>query len=136
MKVLVKNSIQLNRILIKLIKSPSFITITLFGNAIIIGFSLAFYFVEAHQNNSVNSFLDALWWGFATATTVGYGDITPTSSFGKIIGIALMLIGTALFAIYTGLFAEAFLADESFRLKSPSSKVIAHPPEKNSPTAR
>ena len=117
MKTLFKSGIQLNKILIGLVKSRSFVTITLFGNIIIIGFSGIFYWIEAPQNESINNLLDALWWGFATATTVGYGDIIPTSALGKIIGIALMLIGTALFAIYTGLFAQAFLEDEFFRAR-------------------
>lgn len=95
-----------------LVTRPFFIMITFLGNVIIVSFSLAFYFVETPNNESLNSFLDALWWGFATATTVGYGDITPTTVLGKIIGIALMLIGTALFAIYTGLFAREMIQEE------------------------
>ena len=116
MKHFLKNSFQLNKILFKIITSPFFITITLLGNLVIISFSYLFYFIESPQNDSVNNFLDALWWGFATATTVGYGDIIPITSNGKIVGITLMLIGTALFAIYTGLFAKVILENEIFKL--------------------
>ena len=118
MKIFFKTSYQLHKTLIKLVFSNPFIIITLIGNIIIIGFSFIFYLLESSINNSINSFLDALWWGFATATTVGYGDIIPVTAAGKIVGIALMLIGTALFAIYTGLFAQAILEDELFRFKS------------------
>ncbi len=54
--------------------------------------------------------MDALWWGFATATTTGYGDITPVTLAGKFLGILLMLTGMAIFAMFTALFAETILA--------------------------
>lgn len=91
----------------RLIGNKFFIMITISGNIIITGFSLIIYLLEKETNESINSFLDALWWGFATATTVGYGDIIPETSTGKIAGILLMLIGTTLFTMYTGLVAEA-----------------------------
>jgi voltage-gated potassium channel len=50
-----------------------------------------------------------LWWSFSTATNTGYGDIIPMTFAGKILGILLMLMGMALFAMYTGLFAEVIL---------------------------
>ena len=115
MKLFIKNSLHLNKILFEIITTPFFITITLLGNLVIISFSCLFYFIESPQNNSVNHFLDAVWWGFATSTTVGYGDIIPLTSIGKIVGIILMLIGTALFAIYTGLFAKVILESKIFQ---------------------
>ena len=101
----------------RLLTDYSFITITFLGNIVIVSFSMAFYFIEGPYNAAVGSFLDALWWGFATATTVGYGDIVPITVPGKVIGIGLMLIGTALFAIYMGIFSQAILEDDSFKKK-------------------
>jgi voltage-gated potassium channel len=72
------------------------------------------YFIEADINPSINSFLDALWWSYATTTTIGYGDIVPITPLGKIIGIFLMLIGVAIFSIYTALFARAILDDDVY----------------------
>ena len=94
-----------------LIKSPVFILLTFLGNSLIGLFSFIFYWVEAGINPKLHSFIDALWWGFATATTTGYGDITPVTIKGKILGILLMLTGTALFAMFTALFAETILAN-------------------------
>ena len=74
--------------------------------------------MEFGQNDAIQSLLDALWWGFATATTVGYGDIIPVTPLGKVLGIVLMLMGTALFAIYTGLFAQTILEDDFLRFSS------------------
>ena len=65
--------------------------------------------IESNGNSKLHSFIDALWWGFSTATTTGYGDITPVTTQGKILGILLMLTGMALFAMFTALFAETIL---------------------------
>lgn len=92
-----------------LITSPVFILLTILGNSLIGLFSLVFYLLESSTNHKIHSFIDALWWGFATATTTGYGDITPVTFQGKILGIFLMLTGMALFAMFTALFAEAIL---------------------------
>jgi voltage-gated potassium channel len=92
-----------------LMKSPFFILLTILGNTLIGLFSLVFYFFEVNANPNLHSFLDALWWGFSTATTSGHGDITPLTSHGKILGILLMLTGMALFAMFTALFAETIL---------------------------
>ncbi len=92
-----------------LVRSPVFLLLTIMGNLLISLFSLIFYLLEKNENPGLHSFLDALWWGFSTATTTGYGDIIPHTHAGKILGILLMLSGTALFAMFTALFAETIL---------------------------
>lgn len=100
-----------------LIKSPIFLFLTFLGNSIIGIFSFIFYQVESGANTKVITFVDALWWGFATATTTGYGDITPATTFGKFLGMLLMLTGMAFFAMFTALFAETFLASSGIKKK-------------------
>ena len=92
-----------------LVKSPVFITLTIAGNGLIGLSGTLFYYLEKGTNPKMVHYIDAIWWSFATATTTGYGDITPITTIGKILGILLMLMGTALFAMYTGLFAEVIL---------------------------
>ncbi|MGB0455113.1 MAG: potassium channel family protein [Bacteriovoracaceae bacterium] len=111
------SGIHFGRVILSLLFSHSFLAITLVGNMLIVAFAGLFYFLEAPVNAGVNSFLDSLWWSFATATTVGYGDIIPVSDNGKILGILLMVMGTALFATYTALFAQAIIEDEMLRLR-------------------
>ena len=89
--------------------SPHFIILSSFGNLVVFIFAGLFYQLELDANPVVNAPIDALWWAFATITTVGYGDITPITFAGRILGIFLMLIGTAIFASYIALFAEAFM---------------------------
>ncbi len=53
---------------------------------------------------------DALWWAFVTITTVGYGDRYPTTTGGRLIGVALMVCGVGIFSVFTGFIANSFLA--------------------------
>lgn len=100
-----------------LIGSPFFILLTIFGNTLIGIASISFYHLEVGKNPKVVFYIDAIWWGFSTATTTGYGDITPVTTTGKLLGIALMLLGLALFAVYTALLAETILASRNLFVK-------------------
>jgi voltage-gated potassium channel len=99
----------------KVLTSPGFFILTLLGNGLITLCAWIFYHIEKGINPNVNGFIDGLWWAFATATTTGYGDITPKTDEGKILSVLLMLAGLALFAMYTALFAETIV---SFKTKS------------------
>lgn len=104
--------------LLTLMRNPFFLLLTFLGNSLIVLSSALFYFIERGVNEKVMRFIDALWWGFATATTTGYGDITPVTDLGKLIGILLMLIGTAIFAMFTALFADIILTSKSWHTKN------------------
>ncbi|HEY0750581.1 MAG TPA: ion transporter, partial [Chitinophagaceae bacterium] len=52
---------------------------------------------------------DALWWSFVTVTTVGYGDLYPVTTAGRIIAAALMTVGVALFGTFTAYVASWFV---------------------------
>ncbi len=102
------------KLIIRLITSVPFITLSLFGNGVVFLFAGILYYLEKGVNPKIIGFIDALWWSFSTTSTVGYGDIVPVTFFGKVIGILLMLIGVAIFAIYTALFARAILDDKHY----------------------
>jgi voltage-gated potassium channel len=52
----------------------------------------------------------AVWWAIQTVTTVGYGDVVPGSTAGKVIAGFMMLGGLALFAVVTGAITSAFVS--------------------------
>ncbi|MHC4459370.1 MAG: potassium channel family protein, partial [Planctomycetota bacterium] len=57
-------------------------------------------------------FSDALWWSIVTITTVGYGDISPATTGGRIIGIVLMIFGIGFLGILTATIASIFIEDK------------------------
>ena len=58
-------------------------------------------------------FEDALWWSAATITTVGYGDVVPVTTAGRVIGVVTMVVGISTFAIVTARIASFLMADDS-----------------------
>src|SRR5262245_10136023 len=48
----------------------------------------------------------ALWWAVQTVTTVGYGDVTPTTAFGRLLATGLMILGFASLSLLTGIVAS------------------------------
>ena len=55
--------------------------------------ALGMFTVERGQNQAVRTFGDALWWSVVTATTVGYRDLSPVTTEGRLIALVLMLTG-------------------------------------------
>ena len=66
------------------------------------------YATEAHHDN-INSFWDAVWYTVVTMTTVGYGDIVPTSVFGRIAGMFVMLAGISVISLLTATISSIFV---------------------------
>ena len=96
----------------RLLVKPQFIILSMIGNFVVVVFAALFYLCEHGSNPLVDEKMDAVWWAFTTITTVGFGDIVPATFYGRIIGIVLMLLGTAIFACYVALITDAFLAAE------------------------
>nr|WP_267244422.1 ion channel [Streptomyces sp. PR69] len=73
--------------------------------------ALAVLEVERHEPGaSIQSLGDALWWAFTTMTTVGYGDMAPTTGIGRVLAVGLMLSGIALLGVVTANIAAWFIA--------------------------
>jgi voltage-gated potassium channel len=51
-----------------------------------------------------------MWWAIQTVTTVGYGDVVPGSTAGKVIATFMMLGGLSLLAVVTGVITSGFVA--------------------------
>lgn len=69
--------------------------------------AVAFTLVEdVGENGRLHSFFDGLWWSSTTITTVGYGDVFPVTTAGRLIGVFTMLVGISAFAIVTAKVAE------------------------------
>lgn len=60
------------------------------------------YIVEGPSNGFVN-IPESMYWAIVTVSTVGYGDISPQTSFGKIISSLLMIVAYGIIAVPTGI---------------------------------
>lgn len=58
---------------------------------------------------AIDSPWDGIWWSWVTITTVGYGDLVPTSGVGRVFAALIILLGLGLFALLTGAFAAFFI---------------------------
>jgi voltage-gated potassium channel len=65
---------------------------------------------------NVETPLDGIWWAWVTITTVGYGDIVPGSTVGRLFGSALILLGIALFSMLTASFSAFFLSQQEDKI--------------------
>ncbi len=61
------------------------------------------YLIEAEYNEKFDSIPRSIYWAIVTLTTVGYGDISPSTSFGQFVAAFVMLLGYAVIAVPTGI---------------------------------
>lgn len=76
--------------------------------SILVTSCLMYYAEHALQPDKLGTIPDAMWWSIVTVTTVGYGDVTPLSAWGKVIGAFTALSGVFTVALLTGIVASAF----------------------------
>ncbi len=79
----------------------------IFFNLIICS-SVVYYVEHDAQPDKFSSIPQAMWWGVNAMMTVGYGDILPITTIGKILGGLTAILGVALFALPTGILASGF----------------------------
>ncbi len=70
--------------------------------------SIMYYVENPAQPDKFSSIPATLWWGISTLTTVGYGDIYPITTLGKILSAVVTIIGIGIFTIPTGILAAGF----------------------------
>ena len=84
--------------------------------ALMFSSSIMYFFENEAQPEKFSSIPMAMWWGMATLTTVGYGDIYPITPIGQLFGIITMVVGIGMFALPAGIIATGF-ANEMEQMK-------------------
>lgn len=84
---------------------------------LMLGSSLCMYSLEHEAQPEVfqNAF-SGIWWSVSTLLTVGYGDIYPVTTLGKLFGTIIAFLGVGMVAIPTGIISAGFV-DQYSRLK-------------------
>jgi voltage-gated potassium channel len=78
----------------------------------------AMYFVEnGAQPDRFPHIPAAMWWAVTTLTTVGYGDIYPVTTFGKLLASLIQIAGIAFFALPSGIVGASLLQQFERRRK-------------------
>ena len=77
--------------------------------SILLVVSTFIYFLESSVQPDVFGSIPAtMWWGIATLTTVGYGDVVPMTDLGKLLASFTMLVGIGMFALPAAILASAY----------------------------
>ena len=76
--------------------------------ALFLSSSLMYIAEHEVQPNNFSSIPETMWWGLITLTTVGYGDVSPVTPLGKIIGAFTAIMGICTVALLTGIVATSF----------------------------
>lgn len=86
------------------------LTVAAFAVTIVLVISscLMYYVENEAQPAAFSSIPATMWWGIATLTTVGYGDIYPITPLGRFLGAFIALSGVGLVALPAGILAAGF----------------------------
>jgi voltage-gated potassium channel len=87
--------------------------------------SLVYLAEHEAQPDAFGSIPAAMWWGMATLTTVGYGDVTPVTGLGKLLGGFVAILGIGMFALPAGILASSFSQQMKKRDFIVSWKLVA-----------
>ncbi len=90
---------------------------------LIIASSFMYIFENSAQPDKFPDIPSTMWWAVATLTTVGYGDVFPITSEGKIIASCVAILGIGLFALPTGILGAGFV-EEFQKVKTARKKHI------------
>jgi len=85
-------------------------TLYIFSVAFVLSSSLIYYAEHKVQPEAFRSIPDAMYWSIITLTTVGYGDVSPITVFGKSIAAITAIFGVVVVALLTGIVANSFNA--------------------------
>lgn len=85
-----------------------FLLIFIFSILVITYGTLAYYAEKGEAGTKFSSIPASFWWSLITMTTVGYGEVTPTTLYGKLVGCACALSGVLMMALPVSVVASNF----------------------------
>ncbi len=89
-------------------RAALFSVAAVFFVAFLLASTLAYVFERDAQPELFASVPRAMWWAIVTLTTTGYGDVVPSTVWGRLLAGWVMVSGIAIFALWAGIIANAF----------------------------
>ncbi len=90
-------------------KRFEFYTLAIFLAFVVFTSASAIYFFEAKvEGGQIDNFFDGIYWALVTISTVGYGDITPQTTEGRMITLVLIICGIGVISFTTSVIVTAF----------------------------
>lgn len=99
------------KILMKVLRKERHILFVVFWIALAYILTTALIMFNAEESEAFQNFFDALYWATTTLTTVGYGDICPTSDLGRVISMFSAIFGVAVIALPSGVITASYLEE-------------------------
>ena len=81
------------------------------GLLLVVASSMMYFVEHPAQPEKFSSIPATYWWGVATLTTVGYGDVYPITTLGKLLGSVVAILGIGLFALPASILASGFIEE-------------------------
>ena len=101
----------------------SFITLLAAGMILSTASFLVLQFESSSEGSNIKTGADAIWWGFVTITTVGYGDRFPVTLGGRLVGLFVMLTGVGIIAALASILASVLVPPPPDEEASPTSEA-------------
>lgn len=111
-------------------KEDLIITFSLLFMVLFIASCLMYYIENFAQPKVFASIPHAMWWGVATLTTIGYGDIFPITVAGKILASVIAILSIGFVGLPTGILASGYI-DIVHKKKETAEKNTIHCPRCN-----
>ncbi|MCX6511722.1 MAG: potassium channel family protein [Actinobacteria bacterium] len=91
---------------------------------ILVGALFEWRFEQGTKQGNIHSYLDAIWWAATTVTTVGYGDLYPTTTGGRAIAGILMVVGIGLVGYISATLASYFVQEDNKGSQNELERIV------------
>ena len=109
--------------------------VALVAVSVMVGGAVIAYYAEHPVNPEFATFGDSIWWSIVTLTTVGYGDITPETTTGRMAAVMIMITGVAVLGLLAGSLASFFRLQPDGSAAEPATPEAAAAADPAAPSA-